>query len=264
MDELAFHPYPDHDTDPLMKGYRWPNAGVPNLNRIKQAFWDAFRGTAQPTFGEGSARGSLTLRLDELGWQVDVVSVASAYTGQENIRPTSEDAQAQIYGDVVRYLACDASVRSILFFLLRDEADLDRWQSGLVRVDGSRRPSFDSVKGAMAQSAGKCAGRMRSWRHSTTVEGAKVRFPKKRVMPARRLSLALVANADEDALVEAVLLKGKRKVLVQRSTVAAYRSRIVRFSTRFRPGRYTFRVTLRAAMNPTRSKSFSAPLRITR
>ena len=41
MDELAYHPYPDRDRDPLLKGYRWPNAGVPNLGRIKQAFWDA-------------------------------------------------------------------------------------------------------------------------------------------------------------------------------------------------------------------------------
>jgi hypothetical protein len=264
MDELAFHPYPDQDTDPLLKGYRWPNAGVPNLDRLKQAFWDAFHGTAQPTFGEGTARSGLTLRLDELGWQVDVVSVASAYTGQENIRPTNEASQAQIYADAVRYLACDASVRSILFFLLRDEVDLDRWQSGLVRVDGSRRPSFDAVKAAMVETGGKCTGQTRSWRHSTTVAGAKVRFPRKRAFPARRLSLALVANADEDASVEAVLLKGRRKVLVRRSSVAAYRSRIVRFSTRFRPGRYTFRVTLRADMNPSRSKSFSAPLRITR
>jgi hypothetical protein len=264
MDELAFHPYPDHDTDALLKGYRWPNAGVPNLDRVKQAFWDAFNGTGQPLFGEGRARGSMTLRLDELGWQADVVSVASAYTGRENIQPTNEAAQGQIYGDAVRYLACDASVRSILFFLLRDEADLDRWQSGLVRVDGTRRPSFDTVKAAMAQTGGKCAGQTRSWRHSATVSGAKVRFPAKRSFPARRLTLALVANAQEDATVEAVLLKGKRKVLVRRSTVAAYRSRIVRFSTRFRPGRYTFRVTIKAAMNPARRSSFSRPLRITR
>jgi ribosomal protein L35AE/L33A len=105
---------------------------------------------------------------------------------------------------------------------------------------------------------------MRSWRHSTTVEGARVSFPKKRVLPARRLTLAMVANADEDASVDASLYRGKRRVLRQRSSVKAYRSRIVRFSTRFRPGRYTFRVTLRAALNPARSKSFSAPLRITR
>jgi len=265
MDELAFHPYPDHDRDDLMKGYRWPNAGVPNLGRIKQAFWDAFNGTRQPTFGEGRAQGKVTFRLDELGWQVDVVTAANTfYIGAENIQPTDENSQARIYGDAIRFLGCDASVRSILFFLLRDEPDLERWQAGLTRADGTHRPSYDAVKAAFAQTKGRCLGKMRSWRHSTTVEGAKVIFPKDRVLPARRLTLALVANAQEDALVDASLYRGSRRVLRQRSTVAAYRSKIARFSTRFRPGRYTFRVTLRAAMNPTRSARFSAPLRITR
>jgi hypothetical protein len=265
MDELAFHPYPDHDRDALMKGYRWPNAGVPNLGRIKQAFWDAFHGTGQATFGEGRSRGTITFRLDELGWQVDVVTAATAaYHGRENVQPTDEGSQASIYGDAIRYLACDASVRSILFFLLRDEPDLDRWQAGLVRADGSRRPSFDAVKAAYTRTGGRCSGQMRSWHHTTSVEGARVSFPKKRVLPARRLTLAMVANADEDAVVDASLYRGTRRVLRQRSSVSAYRSRIVRFSTRFRPGRYTFRVTLRAALNPARSKSFSAPLRITR
>jgi hypothetical protein len=264
MDELAFHPYPDHDRDALMKGYRWPNAGVPNLGRIKQAFWDAFRGTGQPTFGEGRSRGRLTFRLDELGWQVAVPYANQAYHGRENVLPTDERSQAAIYHDAVRYLACDASVSSILFFLLRDEPDLDRWQAGLVRADGSRRPSFDAVKTAYAGTGGRCRGQMRSWHHSTTVEGARVTFPKTRVLPARRLSLAIVANADEDAAVEAWLYRSGRRVLRQRVSVKAYRSQIVRFSTRFRPGRYTFRVTLRAALNPARSTSFSAPLRITR
>jgi hypothetical protein len=265
MDELGFHPYPDRDTDSLTKGYRWPNAGVPNLDRIKQAFWDAFHGTRQPTFGEGRNRGSVTFRLGELGWQVGVVpGSAGAYYGRESVRTTSEASQSAIYNQAIRYLACDASVRSVLFFLLRDEPDLERWQAGLVRADGSRRPSFDSVKGIVAQTGGRCLGRMRSWRHSTKVAGAKVRFPKKRVLPARRLTLAVVLNAEEDATVQAGLYRGKRRVIRQRSTVKAYRSRIVRFRMRFRPGRYTFRVTLRAALNRSRSKSFSAPLRITK
>jgi hypothetical protein len=264
MDELSFHPYPDRDTDSLMKGYRWPNAGVPNLDRLKQAFWDAFHGTAQPTFREGRSRGSMAFRLGELGWQVGVPAGSrAAYHGRESIRPTTEAKQAGIYAQAIRYLACDPAVRSIMFFLLRDEPDLERWQAGLVRADGSPRPSFDSVRATVTQTGGRCAGRMRSWRHSTTVTGAKVRFPRSRVLPARRLSLALVANAEEDATIEAALYRGTKRVLRQRSTVKAYRSRIIRFSLRFRPGRYGFRVRLRAALNPKRTKTFSAPLRIT-
>jgi hypothetical protein len=264
MDEVAFHPYPDNDRDELMKGYRWPNAGVPNLDRVKQAFWDAFNGTRQPTFAEGKKRGSMTFRLDELGWQVGVNPTLLPYVGRENVKTTDEASQARIYSEAIRYLACDASVRSILFFLLRDEPDLDRWQAGLVRVDGSRRPSFEAVRATFTATGGRCASKMRSWRHSTTVDGARVTFPKDRVLPARRLTLAMVANADEDAVVDASLYRGKHRVLRQRSTVEAYRSRIVRFSARFRRGRYTFRVTLRAALNPARSKSFSALLRITK
>jgi hypothetical protein len=192
-----------------------------------------------------------------------VSSSAAAYHGRESVRTTNESSQSGIYNQAIRYLACDASVRSVLFFLLRDEPDLERWQAGLVRADNSRRPSFDAVKAGIAQTGGGCPGRMRSWRHSATVAGTKVRFPKKRVLPARRLTLALVANADEDAGVEASLYRGNKRVLRQRAKVKAYRSTTVRFATRFRPGRYTFRVTLRAAMNPTRKKSFSSPLRIT-
>ena len=46
MDGFSFHPYPNRATDPLERGYPWPNAGFVNLDRIKQALWDAFRGHA--------------------------------------------------------------------------------------------------------------------------------------------------------------------------------------------------------------------------
>lgn len=264
MDELAFHPYPDRDTDSLMKGYRWPNAGVPNLGRIKQAFWDAFQGTRQPVFGEGRSRGRVALRLDEVGWQVAIApAFADAYFGRESVRPTTEATQSGIYAQAVRYLACDASVRSVLFFLLRDEPDLERWQAGLLRADGSPRSSFASVKAEIARAGGRCSGQFRSWRHTTSVAGARLRFPKTRVLSARRLTLALVANAEEDATAETALYRGKRRILRTRTTVKAYRSRVVRVTARYRPGRYTLRVTLRASLNQARKKSFSAPLRFT-
>ena len=264
MNALSFHPYPDLDRDSLLKGYRWPNAGAPNLDRIKQAFWDAFNGTAQPTFREGRSRGSMTFRLGEIGWQVGVVpSARPAYFGSESVRPTTEANQARIYAQAIRYLACDPAVQSMLFFLLRDEPDLERWQAGLVRADGSLRPSFQAVKTAIEQTGGRCTGRLRSWRHTTKVARARVKFPRKRAFPARRLTLALVANAQEDAIVEAGLYRGNRRVLRRKVTVKAYRSTIVRFPLRFRPGRYSFRVTFRAAMNARRTNRFSAPLRIT-
>ena len=67
MDELGLHLYPRSDRDPVRAGDRWPRAGIVNLPRIKQAVWDAFAGTGQPTVEQG-----LKLRIDEIGWQAVV------------------------------------------------------------------------------------------------------------------------------------------------------------------------------------------------
>ena len=84
MDAFSFHPYPNEATDPLERGYAWPNAGFANLDRLKQALWDAFHGTAQPTTVEG-----LRLHLDEVGWQVDTPG-GRATAGSRTFRsPTS-------------------------------------------------------------------------------------------------------------------------------------------------------------------------------
>ena len=52
MDALAVHPYPNPNAaaDPPTVGYPSPfNYGVPNIDRVEQAVWDGFHGTAQPT-----------------------------------------------------------------------------------------------------------------------------------------------------------------------------------------------------------------------
>ena len=106
MDELSFHPHPNADTDQLETGYAWPNAGIPNLARIKQAVWDAFHGTAQPTFEEagmpdGPVR-TLKMRLNEVGWQVSIPPASrAAYYGVESVVTTDEGTQAAIYGNLI-------------------------------------------------------------------------------------------------------------------------------------------------------------------
>ena len=58
MDELAFHVHPrDSRTFDEKTHFRWPNVGPADLNRLKQAVWDAFHGTAQPIFVEAGGGG---------------------------------------------------------------------------------------------------------------------------------------------------------------------------------------------------------------
>lgn len=264
MDEFAFHPYPKKDRDPLAKGYPWPNAGVPNLSRLKQAFWDAFHGTAQKTFEDG-----LKMKLDEVGWQVKVVASAQeAYFGRESIEPTDEATQAAVYSGLLRHVACDPSVDSVLFFGFQDEPNLDRWQSGLMRADGTKRASYESVKATLAQTGGRCAGRMQSWRHSLKLEGVDADFPRLGRLPSRASSWSLVARAEEDALFDAGIYRfnGRRgaRVLAATGKLDGHMGRLVRFpSRRLTPGRYVMSIRFRAAMNPARTMSLMAkPFRV--
>jgi hypothetical protein len=165
MDGFSFHPYPNEATDALDRGYAWPNAGFVNLDRMKQALWDAFHGTAQPTTVDG-----LELHLDEVGWQVDT-SGREGYRGQENVAVTDEITQAAIYGQLVREAACDPDVASLSFFGFRDDGLRTGFQAGLARADGTARPSAAAVQAAIGAS---CARAPTAWKPGVDVLGAKV------------------------------------------------------------------------------------------
>jgi hypothetical protein len=286
MDELAFHVYPRLNTDLPDKVRDWPNIGPADLDRLKQAVWDAFGGTAQPTFAEGpAAGGGLALMVDEFGWQAAVDPASGgAYYGVENVPTVSEAQQAQIYASLIGALSCDPAVTDAMVFHLVDEADLARFQSGLERVNRTKRPAFDAVRGAIA-SAGSC-GTPRLWSHSTGVIGARVSFPSGNV-PAKQTVFGLSATAAEDAVGKAGLFKlrtrGERVSSVELSralaSVAASRSPVrsstklvkagwtprFEFRGRLKPGWYLYALRLEAAMNPARSQTLAGvPFRVGR
>ena len=184
MDAFSFHPYPNEATDPLERGYLWPNAGFANLDRVKQALYDAFAGTPQPTTIDG-----LKLHLDEVGWQV-VTAGRVGYTGRENVPVTDELTQAAIYGRLIREAACDPDVASLSFFGFRDDGLRTGFQAGLERVDGSVRPAEAAVRAAIPEA---CAGPLRVWTPGAEVIGAKV------AMGARGAALTAHVAAGEDA-----------------------------------------------------------------
>ena len=150
MDGLSFHPYPNQATDPLDSGYEWPNAGFVDLDRIKQAVWDAFRGTPQPTTVNG-----LRFYLDEVGWQVDTAGLPG-YSGIENVPVTDETIAGEIYARSCRAAACDPSRGAELLRLLRRCRAGLGFQSALHRVDGTPRASAASVRSDRGDGDGLC------------------------------------------------------------------------------------------------------------
>jgi hypothetical protein len=272
MDELAFHPYPQPQQGAPTIHYAWPTAGLANLDRIKQAVWDAFNGTAQPTFAEPGNEAAKPLRfdLDEVGWQVaPLPSLVSMYTGVEtpSLVPVSEQTQADYYSQIIRSLACDPSVRMVSFFHLLDETPLDRWQSGLERVDGSHRPSYDSVKQTIAQTGGNCLGKAVTWRHApavvlpTATWGSLTRQPRGRKLWRFRVSAGeeatYVAGLFKAGPTKAAIAKrlagGRPKpLLLTKGTIKATNKLVSFPAHKLKPGRYVYAIRMSATMNPQR------------
>ena len=267
MDLFAFHPYPRSSLDSLKKGLEWPMAGYANLDRVKQGLWDAFNGTGQPTTQTG-----LGIMIDEIGWQVRVASTAadSPYTGVENVPVTTEAHQAAVYGQLVRSAECDSSVKDLFFLPFVDETSLSGFQSGLLRADGTERPSYTSVTRAISATGGRCLGHRVMWKPNRTVLGAKVFFrglaiPK---VSSRQRAWGFAVRTAEDARYVATVVPARSPVRttfdVPVSPLAQMRASgyakanwtpLVRFPKRYLPpGRYAYRVVLQAAFNPTRQK----------
>ena len=209
MDGLSFHPYPNAATDPLDRGYPWPNAGFVNLDRIKQAVWDAFSGTPQPTTLEG-----LRLYLDEVGWQVDTTA-RDGYDGAENVPVTDEETQAAVYGELLRRAACDPDLAQVNVFGFRDDRLRTGFQAGLYRVDGTPRPAAEAVGAAISH--GACTARPGApWQPARVVVGA--RRPVVRVTAGE---VAVELTAAEAASARVCLLPGSHTLSSARRVLAA-------------------------------------------
>lgn len=254
-DNLAFHPYPNpNQTDDLpTKGYQWPNAGIPNLDRLQQAWWDAFNGTGQPVFAEDAAApkggGSFVKWvLDETAYQVK--TLLAGYTGTETNQTVEESTQADYYSQIVRLYACDPlRVASLLFFHWTDETDRARYQSGFARIDGSIRPVAQAVKDAVAA---PCASTTK-WKHATDVSGASASF-------TSTSAFLFTGTAAEDVkYVAGVYKSGKgakalgAPVATAVGTLKAYYTAGIKLPGKLKSGTYVYAIKFTSLLNPSRS-----------
>jgi hypothetical protein len=284
MDELGFHVHTRDSTrfDDTTH-FAWPNVGPADLDRVKQAVWDAFHDTGQPTFEE-----TLRFKLAEIAVQVRVLpALASQYTDAENVTVTTEQRQAQVYPALLRLFACDPTVAEVMFFLLNDQQDLRRFQSGLLRIDGTQRPAYATVRSAIATL--HACGAPHIWRHSTRVAGARAVFGEREVFPVRQPVFGVTVRAREEAWAAAGILRvgedeqrpthgacgraiqlAKRGRLVAAGSIGPPTEKLIRvgFAPRFeirpqrvmRRGLYVFCIRLQATMNPARVSTLVGPL----
>lgn len=261
MDGFSFHPYPNVHTDPLDKGYVWPNIGFVNLDRLKLALFDAFGGTAQPTAPK--------LFLDETGWQVAIPDDKKGrYAGGENITVTTEQTQASIYAELIKRAACDPAIAALNFFGFHDEENLSGWQAALHYADGTPRPSAAAVQTAIAANA-VCTGTPVSWSPTRGVVGGAADFGDLAKAKAKtQKAWAFNATALEDATYKAGVFKAttaraqitRELASVQAATLSTAGTIKANFSPRIQfpsaplaEGKYVYAIKLSAWANSGRS-----------
>ena len=181
-----------------------------NLDRVKQALWDAFAGTSQPTTLEG-----LKLYLDEVGWQVETEEL-EGYEGSENVDVTSEATQAAVYGDLVRRAVCDPDIAQVNIFGFRDDRMRTGFQAGLQRVDGTPRPAAEAVRAAIDGGCGALTPP--PWRPTRAVVGSK-----RPVVRVAARTVAVDLTAAEAAAARVCLLPGAHTLSSARRALASRR-----------------------------------------
>jgi hypothetical protein len=252
-DDVSVHCYPNVNTDAPSVGYLWPKIGCVNFDRLKQAWWDAFQGTAQPVFRDSGQRGDgpfVRIFVDEVGYQARVSpDKASLYTGAENVPLVDETTQGRYYAQLVALMACDADVALLNFFHAVDETNLAAWQSGVVLPDGTRRPSFAAVRDAILANQ-QCHSKQAEWRHSESVVGAQARF--------RTLPRSFVVRADEGFTYEVKIMRpsSTRRLTGAAGVGEAARDLLFKLP-RLHGGSYRVKITLRAETNPARETVFT-------
>jgi hypothetical protein len=158
MDWFAFHPYLETSKlPPTFAHPRTTTIALADYDKLVALLGEAFDGTAQ--------RGStLPILYDEFGVQTRAEPLKrEIYTN--HALPSARDAvdeatQGRYYRQALQLAACQKNVVGLLFFHVSDEADLDRWQSGLYYADDTAKSSLPVVKAAAeAARAGKLAKR---------------------------------------------------------------------------------------------------------
>ncbi|HEY3018224.1 MAG TPA: hypothetical protein VGJ23_05285 [Gaiellaceae bacterium] len=256
-DDVSIHCYPNVNTDAPSVGYLWPKVGCVNLDRFKQAWWDAFHGTAQPLFREaGQSEDGLFVRIfvDEVGYQARIAPGKSAlYTGAENVPLIDEATQGTYYAQLIALMACDPNVALLNFFHAVDETSLPAWQSGVVLPDGTHRASYAAVKEAIGANQ-HCQGKELQWRHTERVVGARVVF--------KTLPRSFVVRADEGFSYEVKITRPSSTRRLTGADGQAEADRDLLFKLpRLSGGAYQLKVTLRAETNPARTTTFTRTFR---
>ncbi|HEY7604757.1 MAG TPA: cellulase family glycosylhydrolase [Gaiellaceae bacterium] len=153
MDWFAIHPYPEHAGIP-------PTFAHPRSTSISLADYDKLVGLLGKAFDGTHQRGStLPIIYDEFGVQTKQPDDKRLLYANQDVGSAAdavdETTQGRYYRQALQLAVCQPNVVGLLFFHVSDEADLDRWQSGVYYADDTPKSDLPVVRSAaLAAQAG--------------------------------------------------------------------------------------------------------------
>lgn len=160
FDTFGHNPYPENSAEPpWARHFDSDVIGQGDYETLMNVLQTAFENTRQPLPGSRH----VTIWYVEDGFQTrPAPDKLRFYRGRENDRhvipalsPTMDNTgavdQATQLRDAIQLAYCQPAVSGFLNFGLLDEDRLSGWQSGLLWRDGTRKPSYDAFKAAIAE-----------------------------------------------------------------------------------------------------------------
>jgi hypothetical protein len=162
-DTFGHNAYGESSSEPPWARHAGTSIDQGDLDRLLAVLSGAFAGTGQPLPGEGRT----TVWYLEGGFETEIpASKRASYLGRAGIAPVvpALDALAGRASAVVRDQAtqlhdalelayCQPAVGAFFNFQLVDDHHLAGWQSGLLWADGTKKPSYDTVRETIARIA---------------------------------------------------------------------------------------------------------------
>ncbi len=305
----------------------WRRHGTPrrisqgDLARLVEVLKESFSGTAQGVPGAPAGARTVPVWYMEAGFETspddakrhlyvnaETTSSLPDSLGMPLWTPPAPDPdsaapdQATQLRDAVRLAACQPHVTAFFNFLLRDQEELNYWQSGVLWADRTRKDSYAAFKEAVAEvarGAVDCAqfadaavgpsvndellamppsglrppettplaGAVKTAATSARPVALAIRrllWLRKRTFTADHADWSIAVRTTRAARYRAVIERKGRSILVARGSVAGARLTTIRFPRRtLRPGAY--RVVLQlvsAPPGPQALRARSAPFRV--
>jgi hypothetical protein len=281
FDWLGIHAYGESSVESPAKLHDASSTiAMGDMNTFLQALYDGFQGTGQPIVAR-TPQGSLpATAVMENGFQTTPGSGQQAYIGSENVPtvPARPVVRAPAGGavtqstqlvDAIRIAYCHPSVGAYFNFLLADEPDLGRWQSGVLWTDWKKKPSYDALKSIIAEvkadtvdCAGLPASAVAAFSPKRALEVTRVAWPSTRSFNWKNDLWRFRVQARESAIYTATLIRigSSRPVLTAAGKLKKLYFSFVTFPRkRIPPGRYEIRVALASAETPGRQATLRSP-----